>query len=90
MSQQMHPQPPVWNWGTLGDASEGCPSWQEGKRRQDPMESNPGWALGAKPNSERRRWRSWPDEGFATFFMYVRTWEKTARDLSETAWRAPS
>lgn len=32
MSQQMHPQPPVQRWGTLGDDSEGSPSWQEGRQ----------------------------------------------------------
>lgn len=85
MSQQMHPHLFVRSWGTLGNASEGPLSWQEGKKRQDPTGSNSGQALGAKPNSEHRQRR--PGKGFAKFCVYVRAQEKTTCDLSETAWR---
>jgi len=56
MSQQTHPQLPVWSWETLGDGSEGSLSWlvlQEGKRRQDPWRAIPDGLLGLSPTLSR-------------------------------------
>lgn len=71
-----------------GGCFGGVPELAGGKA--GPMESNPGWALGVKANSEHRRWRSRPGKGFAKLSTYVRAREETTRNLSETAWRGPS
>lgn len=79
--------PIVRSWGMLLRGLKLAEGHTEA--RPHGQQSQVGLGLGAKPNFEHRWWRSWPGEGFAKFPTYVCAWEKTGRDLSETAWRAP-
>lgn len=80
MSQQVHPQPPMGSWGTLRMLlRRPCAGGRE-------KGGNAPWRAILDRES------SWGSEHgrFCQVLHICPRWEKTTRDLSETAWRAPS